>query len=131
MTSNNISFVFKDHSDIVLRAMESATEEAAKEMAVIGRDAVQYQMLYGYHDPHGHDGHTEIVDTGRLFDSIQGRTSRASKNTYTVTVGTDVPYARYVHDGTRKLKARRFISDGLAKSYGEMKEAARRSMKNA
>jgi HK97 gp10 family phage protein len=126
-----IEFKFKDNSDIVLKAAARATKEAAGKMAEIARDAVQYQILYGYKDPHGKDGHTEIVETGRLFDSIEAKVSIASQNAYSVTVGTDVPYAKYVHEGTRKLKARRFIRDGLAKADKELEQAALEAFKNA
>lgn len=122
---------FKSNLDIVLKAAQRATKEASDKMAVIARDAVQYQMLYGYNDPHGKDGHTEIVETGRLFDSIKAKVSVASQNAYSVTVGTDVPYAIYVHNGTRKLKARRFIRDGLLKADKELEAAAINAFKNA
>lgn len=126
-----IEFKFKDNSDIVLKAAARATREAAGKMAEIARDAVQYQILYGYKDPHGKDGHTEIVETGRLFDSIEAKVSIASQNTCGVTVGTDVPYAKYVHEGTRKLKARRFIRDGLTKANKKLEQAALEAFENA
>lgn len=129
MANNN--YVFKDNLDLVMKGMASATEEGAKKMAQIGVDSVQYQMLYGYQDPHGKDGHTEIVDTGRLFDSIKGDAKRVSQNTWTITVGTDVPYAVYVHNGTRKLKARRFITDGIMKAQKDMKKVLEDEIKNA
>lgn len=127
--SDNI--VFKDNSTIVLDALHRATKEAAEKMAVVARDAVQYQILYGYKDRHGKDGHTEIVDTGRLFDSIEGKAVRVSQNAYDVQVGTNVPYAVYVHEGTRKLKARRFIRDGLMNATDKLKQTAIDCMKNA
>ena len=127
----SIELKFKDNSDIVLKALYRAMREASNEMAVIARDAVQYQMLYGYKDRHGRDGHTEIVETGRLFDSIKANVNVASQNTYGVTVGTDVPYAKCVHDGTRKLKARRFIRDGLLKANKKLESAAINAFKNA
>lgn len=128
MASN---FTFKDNTDIILKAIESATEEGADKMAKIGVDSVQYQMLYGYKDPHGKDGHTEIVETGKLFDSIKGEVKRVSQNAYTVTVGTDVKYAIYVHNGTYKLKARRFITDGIMRAQKDMEKAMTDSYKDA
>lgn len=126
-----IEIKFKSNLDIVLKAAHRATKEASDKMAVIARDAVQHQMLYGYNDPHGKDGHTEIVETGRLFDSIEAKVSVASQNAYSVIVGTDVPYAIYVHNGTRKLKARRFMRDGLLKADKELEAAAIDAFKNA
>ena len=125
------NYVFKDNTEIVLNALASATKEGAQKMADTAVESVQYQILYGYKDPHGKDGHTEIVDTGALFDSIKGDVKRQSQNLYTITVGTDRPYAVYVHNGTRYLKARRFITDGINRARGDMEDILRDEMKNA
>lgn len=125
------NYVFKDNTELVLNALASATKEGAQKMADCAVDSVQYQILYGYKDPHGKDGHTEIVDTGALFDSIKGDVKRQSQNLYTITVGTDRKYAVYVHNGTRYLKARRFITDGINRARGDMEDILRDEMKNA
>ena len=125
------NYVFKDNTEIVLNALASATKDGAQKMADTAVESVQYQILYGYKDPHGKDGHTEIVDTGALFDSIKGDVKRKSQNLYTITVGTDRPYAVYVHNGTRYLKARRFITDGINRARGDMEDILRDEMKNA
>lgn len=125
------NYVFKDNTELILNALASATAEGAQKMADCAVDSVQYQILYGYKDPHGKDGHTEIVDTGALFDSIKGDVKRQSQNLYTITVGTDRPYAVYVHNGTRYLKARRFITDGINRARGDMEDILRDEMKNA
>lgn len=130
MMANN-NYVFKDNTELVLNALASATKEGAQKMADCAVDSVQYQILYGYKDPHGKDGHTEIVDTGALFDSIKGDVKRQSQNLYTITVGTDRDYAVYVHNGTRYLKARRFITDGINRVRGDMEDILRDEMKNA
>ena len=125
------NYVFKDNTELILNALASATAEGAQKMADCAVESVQNQILYGYKDPHGKDGHTEIVDTGALFDSIEGDVQRQSQNLYTITVGTDRPYAVYVHNGTRYLKARRFITDGISKAVGDMEDILVGEMKNA
>lgn len=125
------NYVFKDNTELILNAIASATADGAQKMADCAVESVQYQILYGYKDPHGKDGHTEIVDTGALFDSIKGDVKRQSQNLYTITVGTDRPYAVYVHNGTRYLKARRFITDGINRARGDMEDILRDEMKNA
>ena len=125
------NYVFKDNTELVLNGLHSATKEGAQKMADCAVESVQYQILYGYKDPHGKDGHTEIVDTSALFDSIKGDVKRQSQNLYTITVGTDRPYAVYVHNGTRYLKARRFITDGINRARGDMEDILRDEMKNA
>jgi HK97 gp10 family phage protein len=126
-----IGYEFKDNSELVLNAIASATKNGAQKMSDCAVESVQYQMLYGYKDPHGKDGHTEIVDTGALFDSIKGDVKRQSQNLYTITVGTNKDYAVYVHNGTRKLKARRFITDGINRARDEMKSILQNEMRHA
>ena len=107
---------FVDNSDIILRKVANNCQEAMEQVGELLVEAVQGKILYGYHDVHGNPPHTEIVDTGALFDSIEADVSRASQNAFGVGVGTDVPYAGYVHDGTYKLKGRPFITDGVMES---------------
>lgn len=134
---------FKSNIDIVLRTIRSNNEEAAKRAGEIAVESVQMQMLYGYKDVHGNPPHTEIVDTGRLFDSITAEVRKVSQNTFTVDVGTDVPYAPYVHDGYTqpaglrfqgkdgqwyttkggRIKGRPFITDGLNEARDDLENA--------
>lgn len=126
-------FTFVDNSAAVLRRMASATDRAARETEDVLVEAVQEKILYGYHEPHGEDGHTEIVDTGRLFDSIDAEVKRVSQNTVDIRVGAtgDTPYAVYVHNGTRKLKGRPFIRDGVEASQDKIRETMEQNYKNA
>lgn len=125
-----MAVTFKDYSTEVLRRVRGNLRQAAAGVGDIARDAVQMKMLYGYNDLHGDPPHTEIVDTGRLFDSIQGDVNVINANVYQTVVGTDVPYAKYVHDGTYKLKGRPFITDGINDSREEIKEAIRENLRN-
>lgn len=124
-----MAFTFKDNSAIVLRQIgtnSKAAMDAAGEAMV---EAVQEKMLYGYHDMHGQPPHTEIVDTGRLFESIQAAVKRDSQNAYSTEVGTDVPYAIYVHEGTYKLRGRPFITDGVLDSRPKLKDILSEKLK--
>lgn len=49
------------------------------------------------------------VRTGHLRRSVRGRVLSPT----TGEVGTDVPYAPFVHDGTRFMAGRPFLTDGL------------------
>lgn len=115
---SNVKFV--DNSDFILRKVAANCEDAMKAVGEMLVEAVQEKILYGYHDVHGVPPHTEIVDTGRLFDSIQAKATRASQNAFGVSVGTNVPYAQYVHDGTYKLKGRPFITDAATGKTAEV-----------
>lgn len=120
---------FEDHSTEVLRRVRGNLKTAAIDVGDIARDAVQEKMLWGYHDVHGNPPHTEIVDTGRLFDSIEGQVKAVNANVYQTSVGTDVPYAEYVHEGTYKLKGRPFITDGIMESREEIQTAIREALR--
>ena len=120
---------FEDHSTEVLRRVQGNLKKAAIDVGDIARDAVQEKMLWGYHDVHGNPPHTEIVDTGRLFDSIEGQVKAVNANVYQTSVGTDVPYAEYVHEGTYKLKGRPFITDGIMESKEEIQTAIREALR--
>lgn len=104
---------FVDNSDIILHRIGTNSQEAMDQIAEMLVEAVQDKILYGYSDFHGNPPHTEIVYTGRLFDSIEASVSRVSTNAYSVSVGANTPYAVYVHEGTSKLKGRAFITDAV------------------
>ena len=123
---NNIKLI--SHRTIVTQKVDNCIKAAQKEMAEAAVEWVQEQMLYGYSDPHGSDGHTEIWwpdhDPSKgphMADSIQAEVKRDSQNAYTVSVGSDKDYAKYVHNGTHKLKARPFLTDALEKNQDKQK----------
>lgn len=113
---------FVDNSAIVLRRMDSNCTKAMQAVADVLVEAVQEKTLYGYNTPHGNPPHTEIVDTGALFDSIEASPGKVSQNTYVVNVGTNMHYASYVHDGTKKLTGRPFIKDGILEAGDQIRE---------
>ena len=111
---------FVDNSDVILRRVASNSQAAMKAVSEMLVEAVEEKILYGYKDVHGNPPHTEIVDTGRLFDSIDANVSRDSQNAFTVSVGANTPYAVYVHEGTYKLKGRAFITDAVMGKKNEV-----------
>lgn len=48
-----------------------------------------------------------------------------------VWVGTNVEYATYVHDGTSKMAANRFLKNAIVKHAAEYKQIAEEYLKNA
>lgn len=114
----NVRFV--DNTNFILRKVASNAETAMDQVAEMLIEAVQEKILYGYSDVHGNPPHTEIVDTGRLFDSIDAEAKRVSQNAFSVTVGAGTSYAKYVHDGTYKLKGRPFITDAVMDKTDEV-----------
>ena len=106
-------YTVKSNVDLVMQQLSANAASTMNRCGEIAVEAIQNQMLYGYGTPHGPDGHTEIVDTGRLFDSIQATVTRVSQNLVTAEAGTNVEYAGYVHNGTYKLEPRPFVRDAL------------------
>lgn len=130
-----VKFKMADHRDIIFKQLDANIETAMPQIADAVVDSVQNKMLYGYHTPHGPDGHTEIVDTGRLFDSITAEYQKQSQNLYTVNAGVPdgtIPaeYVQYVHDGTYKLEGRPFLRDGVLESVDAQKEIYQNTLPN-
>ena len=122
------------HRSEVINKVDSCIKEAQAELQQEAVEWVQEQMLYGYHDPHGKDGHTEIWWPDRksgqhMADTIKAEAKRDSQNLFTVSVGTPAPYAKHVYYGTHKLTGRRFLSDALEKHQGDQEKIYRKYLK--
>lgn len=115
-----MAVTYRDNSDIILRQMGGNIGDAARALGETAKEAIQTKMLYGYKDVHGNPPHTEILETGALFDSVDANVKRVSQNGFTVDAGAGTRYAKYVHDGTRKLKGRPFVTDGLTEATPEI-----------
>lgn len=128
-----MAYTFVDNSAEVLSKLRGAIDGVAEQLKEDLVEGVQEKMLYGYNDPHGSDGHTEIVDTGRLFDSIQAEVKRVSQNTVDINVGAtgETNYAVYVHEGTHKLKGRPFITDGVQEKREHIRATLENGLRNA
>ena len=121
------NYQLKDNRNLVFRQIDQNAENSMEQLKELLQESVQEQMLYGYHTSHGADGHTEIVDTGALFDSITADWEKQSQNLYVVNVGVPAGtkpagYVDFVHNGTYKLEARPFITDGVLNAQEEAKE---------
>ena len=102
------------HVTQVMDRLDKCIYSAMEEMKDESILWVQWQMLSGYDTPHGEDMHTEIYMSGYMSEeSLHAEAKKDSQNTYTLSVGSDAPYAPYVHNGTCKLEGRPFISDAL------------------
>lgn len=64
------------------------------------------------------------VDTGRLRGSITHLVDDRS-----VTIGTNVEYAKYQEMGTSRMKAQPFLEPGISNNIGEFKEIIRKELK--
>ena len=60
------------------------------------------------------------VDTGRLKGSLDFKVIKEGDKTILI-IGTNVEYAIFVHEGTRRMRPRRYIKDATFASLGEIK----------
>lgn len=70
------------------------------------------------------------VDTGRLRGSITHRVEGGGDDP-SVTVGTNVEYAIYVHDGTMRMAPNRFLTNALNNNRAQIKQYIENALKQA
>lgn len=129
--------MWNNETQVYNRVGEASTEamDAVGQLLV---EKIKDKMLHGYNEPHGPDGHTEIYDTGKLYNSVRYEVHPTKNHIATVTVGTDTsarnrsdkPYAIYVHEGTSWLHGRPFIRDTVNENGAEMKERIKNAYKD-
>lgn len=106
-----MSYTFKDNSDEVLAALESAKKRG---LEAIGLTA------------EGHAKKETPVDTGRLRNSISHATDDEA-----AYIGTNVEYAPYVELGARGRKGAHMLQKAATEHTDEYKRLMEDSMKNA
>lgn len=142
-----ISVKLTDNSGEYLKALEEVKERA---LEAVGIQAEGHAKVELSNSP-------KRIDTGLLRNSITHAVSGkpAAQSHYTadkpkdgktnsgsyggqapddaqkaVYVGTNVEYATYVHDGTKKMKPNRFIKNAVTKYKDEYKAIVERELKN-
>lgn len=62
---------------------------------------------------------SRIFDTGTLLRSITFEVDESQKK---ITIGTNIDYAIFVHNGTRRMRARPFLFDAITENIQVWKE---------
>jgi len=65
-------------------------------------------------------GRNRAYRTGYLDSTIYGR----ARSAHEAVVGATAGYSKFVHDGTRYMRPRPFIDDGIAAGAGRIERAA-------
>ena len=63
------------------------------------------------------------VDTGNLRNSL---TNKVHNESDYVEIGSNVEYAKYVHNGTRRMRARPFITDAAEQNLSQLENIGNR-----
>lgn len=92
--SFNFDFTVTDNSDLVKNAAQEKILQALEALGIQAESDVKISM----NEVWAETG-TDIVDTGRLRNSIAHQVVEGEKAVY---VGTNSEYAAYVHEGTGK-----------------------------
>lgn len=110
------NFKFVDNSDKFIAAKDDGVNRA---LEAIGIQAEGYAKLELENNP-------RRIDTHRLQDSIEHRVVASEEAVY---IGTNVEYAPYVHDGTMKMAANRFLKNAAERNAAEYKAIAEQYLK--
>lgn len=112
-----MTFKFTDNTNDVLNAMQAVKSLMLEDM---GRTA---------------EGHAKVelgktpkrIDTGNLRNSIAHQVDMTEDS---VSVGTNVEYGIYVHEGTRKMTPNRFLRNSIMMYADQYKRIIMRHLKN-
>lgn len=122
---------FVDHSGQVKLQMTGNKIRALTAMGTRAVALILDKMQTGYHDSHptrDREGkptggtHTDIWQTGDLQNNVNYAVEQDGPDT--VTVGNNLRYAPYVHEGTYKLKGRPYIKDAIMEGTAELQRVA-------
>lgn len=104
---------FKDFSDNVLSAMQTAKKQALTAIGLAAIEKTNDYMQSKYGAP--------IYQTGDLMRSIASNVRKADD---AVDVGSNLDYAPWVHNGTSRMKARPFLKDAITENGDIWREIA-------
>lgn len=106
----------KDNTQYFKDAM---TDAVGRALEAVGIQAEGYAKLELENDP-------RRIDTGNLRNSI---THVVDDGEDAVYIGTNVEYGIYVHEGTVKMKANRFLKNAVESNASEYAEIIKSYMK--
>lgn len=105
------------------KALQMIRQNGHRALIAAGTEAVgciKDTMEFRYGKP--------IKQTGTLMGSIAHGDPYGDKE-MSIDVGTDVEYGKFVHEGTRKMIGRPFITDGLMNNKERIEQVIMQEMK--
>lgn len=131
-----LGITFTSHRAAVQEQLEKNKLAALHAMGTKAVELIIRKMQTGYHDPHvNRDSqgvptggtHTDIRFRGDLMRDVSYEVARSKLDT--VDVGVPESYAPLVHEGTRFLPGRHFITDAIEEGTGELQAIAEQELK--
>lgn len=119
---------FISHKNEVTAQVQGNINRALVAMGMTGVASVKDRMEKGYYETYKRHLKTKgkaIRDTSDLMRSMAFQLTGND----TVAVGTNMDYAMYVHEGTRKMKERPFIKDGIEENSDKILEIGKNELK--
>lgn len=99
----------------------SKVYDAVKRAHLMVEAEAKRLITSGYYKP--------AIDTGRLRMSITSGIVNFDRNYIEAKVGSNVYYGIYVHDGTKRMEKRPFLTDALEKKKEKIKEMIKIAIK--
>jgi len=113
--------IVQDNSHLVAKALPAAIAQALESIGILAEGHVIGYMTREH-----------IVDTGRLRNSItHAIMSDIGTMAGAAVVGTNVEYAKYVHNGTSRVKGRPFLTTPVQQHMKEYREVLKKHLQNA
>lgn len=109
-----IDFSMESHADEYKQALERAKQRA---LEAIGQQCVSHAKVELSNPP-------KRIDTGNLRNSISHIVQGDA-----AYVGTNVEYAIYVHEGTRRMAPNRFLKNAVMNNRDEYQAIAENELK--
>lgn len=119
---------FISHKNEVTAQVQGNINRALVAMGITGVASVKDRIDKGYYEtykPKLKAKTKAIRQTGDLRRSMEYQLT----GNETVAVGTNMDCASYVHEGTRKMKERPFIKDGIDKNSDKILEIGNNELK--
>lgn len=111
--------MLKSHAQEILEKARQGREQALEVMGDTATALVRAQMRSGYASP--------VEETGALIADVQW----TRRDEETILVGSTLPYAGAVHNGTARMAARPYLTDALEHGAAQLMDAAARSLDDA
>jgi HK97 gp10 family phage protein len=104
------SFEFTTNINNINNAMEHSVENILTTIGLYGESQAKLKIT-----------EMDAIDTGYLRNSIDNKVSLQDKK---VSIGTNTDYSIYVHEGTRKMRARPFLKDAIYENIENIQRLA-------